>query len=114
LQIPKDEQLRAMANGLIEVYKLIERLTGNPITTDFRQFITITRPELIAYFRQHPGIAERHVQSEASIASMHDLPCLIKKGSHWVVCWMEHGRIANPQEFGSVEEAAANYLMAYW
>ena len=113
-EISRDEQLRALAGGLIEVYKLIERHIGAPISTDFRQFITITRPELIAYLRRHPSVAERHVQSEASVISMHDLPCLIKKGSHWVVGWMEHGRIADPQTFDSVEEAAANYLMAYW
>ena len=112
--IPKDEQLRALAGGLPEVYRLIERHTAAPISTDFRLFITVTKPDLIEYFRLHPGVSERHVMTAETPASMHDLPCLIKKGSQWVVGWTEHGRIADARTFDDLEEAAANYLMAYW
>ena len=114
IQIPKDDQLRALGAGLVAVYKLIESYTGAPILTDSRKFITVTEPELIAYLRQNPGISERHVMPEASLASMHDLPALYEKGAQWAVCWTEHGRKANERTYQSLEEAAASYLMAYW
>ena len=114
IEIPNDEQLRALAGGLVEVYTLIERYTGSSVSTDFRKFITVTKPELIAYLRQNPGIAEKHVMPGASLAIMHDLPALYEKGAQWAVSWMDHGRETNEQTYASLEEAAANYLMAYW
>jgi hypothetical protein len=114
VKIPDEEQLRALTGGLVEVYKLIERHTGAPVTTDFRKFITVTKPELTAYLRRHPGVAERFVMSEETVRVLHDLPCLVAKGSQWLVCWTEHGRKADEQTFANLEEAAANYLMAYW
>lgn len=112
VQIPKEEQLPALAGGLLEVYRLIERYTGGPISTDSREFITVTKPELIEYLRLNPELSESHVMSEDSSATMHDRPCLFKKGSQWVVCWTEHGRKTDERTYDSLEEAAADYLMA--
>ena len=114
IQIPKNEQLRALAAGLVDFYQLIESHTGGPVLTDFRKFLTVTKPELIEYLRQHPGMSERHVMPDSSLASMHDLPALYETGARWAVCWTDHGRKTDEQTYDNLEEAAADYLMAYW
>ena len=112
--ISKDEQLRALADGLPGVYKLIERITGSPVNSDFRDFISVTKQELKQYLSDHPELAGKHVQSSEDVAGAHDVPVLIAEGGKWIVCWMDHGERTNEKTYGNLAEAAANYLMAYW
>ncbi len=112
--IPKDEQLEALANGLQPFYQLIEKYTGEPIQTDFRQFATVTKTELTEYLRKNEALAEKHVMSEEEALRLHDHPVLLVNDDKWMVCWMDHGTKTNIVYYDNLPEAAANFLMAYW
>jgi hypothetical protein len=112
--IPKEDQLRALAEGLPGVYRLIEQFTGGSVMNDFRPFITVSKAELIAYLRLNPGYVKQHVHTADAVRSAHDFPVLIEEDGRWIVCWMEHGKRVDAAFYDDPVEATANYLMAYW
>jgi len=112
--IPKEEQILALANGLTSVYALIKRYTGQPIMSDFRRFITISKNDLINFLTIHPEYSYKHIKTDDEAERMHDLPVLLSQNDQWIVCWMDHGRKTEINIYNNLPEAAANYLMAYW
>lgn len=112
--IPAEEQLQALANGLPAFYKLIEKYTGGPIRTDFRQFATVDKVDLAHYLRRDQALAATHVMAEADALTLHDLPVLLREGDGWLVCWIDHGTKTNKTFYSDLSEAAANFIMAYW
>jgi hypothetical protein len=114
VNIPKNEQLMALASGLPALYQLIEKYTGGPIRTDFRQFVTVSKTELAEYLRSNPSLAEKQVMPEKKVLHLHDHPVLLHENEKWLVCWIEHGTKTNKVYFNDLAEAAANLLMAYW
>ncbi len=112
--IPKNKQLTALADGLPALYQLIEKYTGGPIRTDFRQFVTVSKMELVEYLRHNPALAEKHVMSENEALHLHDHPVLLNENGKWLVCWIDHETKTNKVYFDDLSEAAANFLMAYW
>lgn len=114
IEIPKPEQLEALAHGLQFFYRVIEKHTGGPIRTDFRQFATVTKSELAEYLKSHPLLAKKHVMSEEEALRLDDHPVLLAEDGKWLVCWIAHGTKTNKAYFDDLTEAAANFLMAYW
>lgn len=112
--IPKDEQLEALANGLQQFYRLIEKYTGGAIQTDFRQFATVTKAELTEYLRRDEALAKQHVMSEEEALRLHDHPVLLADNDKWMVCWIDRGTKTNIVYYDNLPEATANFLMAYW
>jgi hypothetical protein len=112
--IPKDEQLAALAEGITAFYQLIEKYTGKPLSGDFRGYATVTKAELANYLRNHPGLAERHITKESDALKQHDLPALIAENGRWISCWIDHGRKVSEERFDDINEAAVSFLMAYW
>lgn len=113
VNIPKDEQIEALANGIQQFYRLIEKYTGEPIKSDFRQFATVTKTELTEYLRKNESLAEKHVMEEEALR-LHDHPVLVANDDKWTVCWMDQGTKTNIFHYDNLPEAAANFLMAYW
>jgi hypothetical protein len=59
--IPKEDQLHALANGLSAFNRLIKNYTGDSLKTDFRHFATVSKSDLTEYFRNNQGLATAHV-----------------------------------------------------
>lgn len=112
--IPKDEQLEALANGIQSFYQLIEKYTGGPIRSDFREFAIVTKADLAQYLNEHESLAKKHVITEEAALRLHDHPVLLADDNKWMVCWIDHGTKINIIYYDSLPEAAANFLMAYW
>ena len=113
-EIPKEEQILALAEGITSVYALIERYTGRPIKSDCRHFITVSKVDLINFLTKHLEYAYKHIKTSDEAERMHDLPVLLSQNGQWIVCWMAHGRRTDAITYNNLPEAAANYLMAYW
>ena len=114
INIPKAEQLAALADGLPAVYRLIKKYTGGQIQTDFREFITVSKSELAEYLRANPSLATKHVMTESEALKLDDRPALLRERGKWLVCFVDYGSKMEKAYFDDLSEAAANFLMVYW
>ena len=114
LPIPKDEQLRALAEGNNAEYRLLseffEQLNN---ITEARRHITVTKAELVEFLQMHPDLAERHVSRECD-PKVHEFPVLERFGVNYRVYEVDHNEAKYVKEFSNLPEAAAEYLMWGW
>lgn len=115
LPIPEQEQLKAFASGLKEVYRLLSEYLGDlNYAPDFRKFITISRNQLAEYLKLHPELIYPHISGSVK-QKLHEFPVLEKmKDGKYRVYEIDHGKPWNVQEFTELTHAAATYLMWGW
>jgi hypothetical protein len=114
LPIPEQEQLRALALGLKEVYRLLAEYVGDlNKAPNFRQHITVTKAQLTEYLRRQPQLAERHVSQPAE-PKYHEFPVLERTEGKYRVYEIYRGEARYVKEFGDLADAAAEYLMWGW
>ena len=105
LSIPKAEQVEALAKG--NTYTLLEKKGIK--TFDPRPFIDVSRSDVLLYFKKHADDALALLTDEKN-RPFHDVVCLSKRGSEFVVYDMDHGNPRDEMYYSSLEEAATDLV----
>ena len=109
--IPEEEQLKAVCQGIPEFYNLLKRYTGKSAGHDnFRHFITITRNDLISYIRKHPQILKNHLHKKGE-PKYHEQIILEYNENVFRVYEMDHDEPKDIKEYSDFAEATADYLI---
>lgn len=111
--IPIEEQLRAAAQGYDALWKLVHQHAGDVLPLALGNYITITKADLVRYYRHHPREAEAHVFQEGMPRPQHDAPVLEREGHAYVVKWMSRGRAVKTKSYNNLPDAAAAWS-SYW
>ena len=106
-EIPKSEQLDAFASR--HMYALMRKLGIDVYKVDPRTLLTLTRTDVLQYFRQHSD------QAEALLASpkerpFHDVLLMERRDSSFVIFDMDHGIPRSEMFYDSIEEAATDFV----
>jgi hypothetical protein len=116
LPIPKEDQLRAAANGWKAIYELLSQYeTGLNINAlAYRAIFTITEGDLAEWFRHNPQLAQMHVLPDGAEEPYHEIPILKRKDSKYLVYANDHGEPRNTRKYKSLNEGAAAYIFYFW
>ena len=108
-QIPIEAQIEALA--ALKVYELIAAhgVQVDYHRTDPRQYLAVTRQQVIDYFQRHPDIAEAHL-THPSKRPFHDHLCIEEHWRGFTVFDMDHGRPRGEHFYDSLAEAAADFV----
>ena len=111
INIPEEEQLQAIAQGLPSFYILLQRYLDDLNNSgDLRMYITVTRKKLIDYLRIRPELMKKHLHKDGE-PRYHEYFVLEYDGVKYRVYWMNHDEPREIQEYEDFAEATADYLM---
>lgn len=112
INIPKEEQLKAISNGNVETYNMLKKYIGDLNKAEnLRSYITITEAELTEYLRSRPELMEKFLYKEGT-ARHHEEVILEYNGIKYRVYQMDHDEPWGIQEFEDLAKATANYLIS--
>jgi hypothetical protein len=111
INIPEEEQLEAISQGLPSFYLLLKRYLGYlDKSGDLRQYITVTKSKLIDYLRNRPELMKRHLYKKGD-PRYHEFSVLEYDGINYRVYEMDHEDPWDIREYEDFAEATADYLM---
>ena len=105
VDIPKDEQLRALATR--QTYALLESRGIN--TIDPRKYLKLSRSDVLDYFRKHADQAMALLNAPRD-RPFHDALCMEARDRGFVIFDMDRGTPRDEMFYDSLEEAATDFV----
>jgi hypothetical protein len=100
------EQTEALAS-----LSLDRVLAARGVTTfDFRKYLSVSRAEIVSFFRVHPRKAEALLLKKEEKKPVHDVLCLEGREESFVIYDMDHGNERSHYWYDSLPEAAADFV----
>jgi hypothetical protein len=109
MQIPNENQIRAMLDG--RVFDLLRDYGVEPERIDFRRLITVRRQDLIDFLSTHSDVAEDYIRKHSLVAATHDVGKIWQEGSEYLTAWLDHGKVLSPHRFKTLGEAVAEHVL---
>ncbi|MGO9246806.1 MAG: hypothetical protein ACLP0A_17435 [Verrucomicrobiia bacterium] len=110
LPIPSSDQIAALIEG--GIYQLLKEYVAEPVY-DCRPYVTVKRPEIIEYLREHPEAAvacfNRHKDRRKHVR--HDVAIIEEFGEAFRVYWLDHGKPRSMHTFPDLAEALAEFVL---
>jgi len=107
--IGKAEQVRALIDGTL--FEVLRSRVADFDASDYRDFLTFTRRDLINYLSENPELVMRYFKEHEGIRSTHDVPTMTQVSSEaYKVGWMDRGVLRHEKTFVSLPEAVTEFL----
>ncbi len=107
----RDEQIQAMLDG--KFFDLLkEYIDEEPSADNYRQYITVTRRDMVDFLNRHLQMTNSYFKKFSSENPFNDGAGIAEEWNTYLVFWMDHGRRTSIIRFKSMNEALAEFV--FW